>query len=55
MLVLSIVHLFILVTDYTLKKFMSAYEKGIIAMTGRAHCQRQVAFLKSRGDSKIKT
>ena len=24
---------------------MSANEKGIIAVTGRAHCQRQVAFL----------
>ncbi len=23
---------------------MSANEKGIIAVTGRAHCQRQVAF-----------
>ncbi len=23
---------------------MSANEKGIIAMTGRAHCQREVAF-----------
>ncbi len=23
---------------------MSVYEKGIVAVTGRAHCQRQVAF-----------
>ena len=25
---------------------MSANEKGIIAVTGRAHCQRQVAFFQ---------
>ena len=25
---------------------MSANPQGIIAVTGRAHCQRQVAFLK---------
>ncbi len=37
----------VLVTDYTLrKKIMSANAHGIIALTGRAHCQRQVAFLK---------
>ncbi len=24
---------------------MSANDKGIVAVTGRAHCQRQVAFL----------
>ena len=38
-----------LVTDYTLRKIMalllmSANDKGIVAVTGRAHCQRQVAF-----------
>ena len=27
---------------------MSANEQGIIAVTGRAHCQRQVAFLGVR-------
>ncbi len=27
-----------------LEKFMSANESGIIGVTGRAHCQRQVAF-----------
>ncbi len=31
--------------DYTLwEKFMSANGHGIIALTGRAHCQRKVAF-----------
>ncbi len=33
------------VTDYTLrKKLMSANAQGVFAETGRAHCQRQVAF-----------
>ena len=36
--------MFVLVTDYTLKKIMSANHQGIVAVTGRAHCQRQVAF-----------
>ncbi len=31
-------------TDYTLRKFMSANGYGIISVTGRAHCQHQVAF-----------
>ncbi len=39
------VHLFWLVTYYTIrKKIMLANGRGIIAVTGRAHCQRQVAF-----------
>ena len=29
----------------SLKLYMSAYGYGIIAVTGRAHCQHQVAFL----------
>ncbi len=33
-----------LVTDYTLRKIMSANDQDIVALTGRAHCQRQVAF-----------
>ncbi len=36
--------MFVLVTDYTLRKIMSANDQGIFAGTGRAHCQRQVAF-----------
>ncbi len=39
------VHMIVLITDYTLRKIMSANDQGIVAMTGRAHCQRQVAFL----------
>ena len=38
------VHMFVLVTDYTLRKIMSANDQGIFTGTGRAHCQRQVAF-----------
>ena len=41
---ISHVHMFVLVTYYTLRKIMSAHDQGIIAVTGRAHCQRQVAF-----------
>ncbi len=37
-----------LVTDYTLRKIMSSNDQGIIAVTGRAHCQRQVAFFMTR-------
>ncbi len=37
--------MFVLVTDYTLRNIMSANDQGIVAVTGRAHCQRQVAFL----------
>ncbi len=29
------------IPDYTLRKVMSANDKGIVAVTGRAHCQRQ--------------
>ncbi len=36
-------NMFVLVTDYTLRN-MSANDQGIVAVTGRAHCQRQVAF-----------
>ncbi len=36
--------MFVLVTDDTLRKIMSSNDQGIIAVTGRAHCQRQVAF-----------
>ena len=36
--------MFVLVTDYTLGKRMSANDQSIFAVTGRAHCQRQVAF-----------
>ncbi len=32
------------VSDYTLGKIVSANRRGIFALTGRAHCQRQVAF-----------
>ena len=39
------VHMFVLVTDCTLRKIMSANDQGTVAVTGRAHCQRQVAFL----------
>ncbi len=35
----------LLVTDYTLRKIMSANDQGIVAVASRAHCQRQVAFL----------
>ncbi len=38
------VTLLILIYDYTLGNIMSANDQGIIAVTGRAHCQRQVAF-----------
>ncbi len=38
------VHMCVLVTDYTLRKVMSANDQSIVAVTGRAHCQRQVAF-----------
>ncbi len=38
-------NMFVLVTDYTLRNIMSASDQGIVAVTGRAHCQRQVAFL----------
>ncbi len=38
------VHMFVLDTDYTLRKTVSANDQGIVAVTGRAHCQRQVAF-----------
>ncbi len=37
-------HMFVLVTEYTLRKII-ANDQGIVAVTGRAHCQRQVAFL----------
>ncbi len=42
----SILHvrMFVPVTNYTLRKIMSANDRGIVAVTGRAHCQRQVAF-----------
>ena len=33
-----------IVTDYTLKKFTAANGYGISVVTGRTHCQRQVAF-----------
>ncbi len=37
--------------DYTLRKFPSAINcYGIIAVTGRAHCQRQVAFFENSCD-----
>ncbi len=36
--------MFVLVTDYTLRKVMSTNDQDILAGTGRAHCQRQVAF-----------
>ncbi len=36
--------MFVLVADYTLRKIISANDQGIIAVTGRAHCQCQVAF-----------
>ncbi len=39
--------MFVLVIDYTLRKMMSAKDEGIVAVTGRAHCQRQVAFFVS--------
>ncbi len=41
------VHMFVPVTDYTLRKIMSANDQGIIAVTGRAHCQRQVALFSA--------
>ena len=34
----------VLVTDYTLRNIISTNDEGIVAMTGRAHCQCQVAF-----------
>ncbi len=34
-----------IMSDYTLRKSMSANGYGVIAVTGRAHCQRQVAFV----------
>ncbi len=37
--------MFVLVTDYTPRKVVSANDQGILARTGRAHCQRQVAFI----------
>ncbi len=40
------VHMFVPVTDYTLRKIMSANDQGIFAVTGRAHCQCQVAFYR---------
>ncbi len=42
-------NMFVLVTDYTLRNIMSANDQGIVAVTGRAHCQRQVAFFYSIG------
>ncbi len=36
------------VTDYTLKKIMSANDQGIVAVTGRAHCELQVTFLHNK-------
>ncbi len=36
--------MFVLVTDYTLRKVMSVNDQGIIAVTGRPHCQCQVTF-----------
>ncbi len=41
--------MFVLVTDYTLRKIMSANDQGIVAVTGRTHCQRQVAFFSFGG------
>ena len=38
------VHMFVLITDCTLRKIMPANDQGIVAATGRAHCQCQVAF-----------
>ena len=40
--------MFVLVTDHTLRKDTSANDQGIVAVTGRAHCQRQVAFFVSK-------
>ncbi len=40
-------NMFVLVTDYTLRNIVSANDQGIVAVTGRAHCQRQVAFFKT--------
>ena len=40
--------MFVLVTDYTLRNIMSANDQGIVAVIGRAHCQRQVAFFFAR-------
>ncbi len=39
--------MFVIVTDCTLRKIMSANDQDIVAVTGRAHCQRQVAFFKA--------
>ncbi len=39
------VHLITLVPTPLWEKIMSANRHGIFALTGRAHCQRQVAFL----------
>ncbi len=35
---------------------MSAHDQGIVAVTGRAHCQRQVAFFNSKtnGENPVK-
>ncbi len=43
--------MFVLLTDYTLRKIMSANDQGIVAVTGRAHCQRQVAFFHMKVSS----
>ena len=40
------VRMFLLVTEYTLWKFMSANAQRIVAVTSRVHCQRQGAFFK---------
>ncbi len=44
-------HLFVLVTDYTIRKMISANDQGSVAVTGRAHCQHQVAFFFLSGNS----
>ncbi len=49
------VHMFVLGTDYTPRKIMSANDQGIVAVTGRAHCQRQVAFFLFLGWPDCKT
>ncbi len=38
-----------LLSSTLLEKIVSANEKGIFAVTGRAHCQRQVAFFNTYG------
>ena len=35
----------VLITDYTVRKVVSANDQGIVAVTVRAHCQCQVAYL----------